>query len=274
VSRNVLWGTLVAIAVLTAGCGSDSRPQSYLEAMPEGELVYPGATLTGSFSQPERGNIEGPDAARVGHRFTVAATQPEIVDWYATQLADMGWRRVAGDGDPSWERTFTTFALRHLRAPEDQPGSTTFSAELSARRGYSDSAPLDALAEALEKMDGIQYPADDSLRPLRTPRFVYEDAVAPARIERTSYVAATEDEVQRHYDHVMSESGWTQITSVPPFTFGHLAPDRMWTRGDLYAALTTYPRRGSASSQPQVGFDFELAEVLGPEVSPGAPWTE
>lgn len=83
----------LALALATAGCGSqDSRPLANLQAMPEAQLSFPGATSLGDLNFDQTTSIEGQQPAETGHEFGANASAGDITAFYNQELAARGWR--------------------------------------------------------------------------------------------------------------------------------------------------------------------------------------
>ena len=73
-----------------------------LEAMPEAQLIYPGATALGRNSTPRTVHIDGANHAVVRAGFGSSEAHDRILAWYGAELRSRGWA-VAGNSRDSTE---------------------------------------------------------------------------------------------------------------------------------------------------------------------------
>lgn len=123
--------------LLLVGCTtSDAGPLASLKAMPEAQLLYPGAaTLDTYVINQEVGGIDGPVPAEFGHLQGTNASQADVVTFYLHALTVGGWvpANVVGRGDTEtavigWRKGDVQFRLAfqrrgndpRLAAPSDQ----------------------------------------------------------------------------------------------------------------------------------------------------------
>lgn len=278
-------GITVLVIVVAAACGSDSRPADYLQTLPEYALAYPGATVLGSSVTPEEQSVDGINSANVSRSYRAPASRSDVLTWYARQLSDASWTAgadlIAGNGDPikQWSKGFVGLQLAFTPVATANARSGTlidYGVTLWANRSRIEQGPLDALRSLSEA--GLAYPGSKPDLPYDSPRTITATEVRPANTHRDYQVTATPGDVSSFYDHALVALGWQPVVPAPSDPWVDVnAPLLAWRTGQAIARLSIYviPIASSTSRPPSVPslvYTFTIAEIPGPDVTPGLPW--
>jgi hypothetical protein len=265
---------LAALATLLSvlgGCSAgDDRPLHYLQTLPEDGLAYPGATATCTVGTPEKPFIDDPGSAMTEHCYTIAASESTVVAWYSKELASRGWRRqdvfLTDAAMPAWEKEFVRLHLRRVNVQDDEdPNPVTFSVALIAARSSYDIAPIPGLRALPESK--LSYPGSTHLQDSTLGRMTGSTSATPAKVEQMSETTASVDDIKRYFDRELIARGWKAVDPPSDLRFGW-HPSATWQKNEVLAALMA----SRASSATVTYYWFAIAEILGPDQTPGLPW--
>ncbi len=262
---------LIALLVVVAGCSAgDARPLKYLQTLPEDVLAYPGSTLTCNVGSPEKPGIDDPGWATSTQCYTAPASESTVVAWYADELADRGWRRLDqyfSDGGtmPEWRKEFVALQMKRVNIADDKdPNPFVFTVGLLALGSNYDSAPISGLL-ALPEIE-LAYPGSTPTRMAPLGRSTDADSVRPATVNGLAETPASVAEVEQYFDREFLARGWRAVDPPPTdMRFGWNAT-LAWQTDDVMAGLAASTIRSGTI------YRFAIAEVLGPDQTPGLPW--
>ena len=101
-------GLVAAFALVLAigGCGNrDAGPLASLRAMPEAQLVVPGAVSIGDLDFDQTTTIEGQQNAETGHQFGLSGEARDVISYYNHELGTRGWQPTNLNAEPGTTET-------------------------------------------------------------------------------------------------------------------------------------------------------------------------
>lgn len=252
----------VAIMVFAVtGCGPSPK-LDFIQARPEKDLVYPGASIVSTKTYPGSGPPSG--EASIDREFTSSASTDDIVAWYRTELSKRNWSGGVASGDrgngyaatAAWSCPGVSLQL-DFRAPAN--GTLSYRMHISSTPDYDVSAQEQTLREMPEETlappGARQHAAGDSWG----RRKQAGTDTARIRVYRSYDLKSTDSDIERFYDSELAARGWTSVT--PPTTDPDGAPPkRTWHKGTVTALLFV-----------GTGFHFVLDQTLDKAGSPVAP---
>ena len=95
-----------ALVLAIGGCGDQaSRPLLRLQAMPEAQLSFPGATILGDISLDQNASIDGQINAQSGHAFGTPGSANAVISYYNHELGTRGWQPTNLNAEPGTTET-------------------------------------------------------------------------------------------------------------------------------------------------------------------------
>jgi hypothetical protein len=118
----------LTLSLVVTGCGQqDSRPLSSLQAMPEAQLVVPGAVSIADLDFEQTSTIEGQQNAETGHEFGLSGDASEVTSYYNQELGARGWQPSNLNAEPAttetaalaWQKGQVVFRLSFRKRGND-----------------------------------------------------------------------------------------------------------------------------------------------------------
>ncbi len=253
-----------AMVFAVTGCGPTPK-LDFIQARPEKDLVYPGATVLSTKTYSGSGPPAG--EASIEREFSSGASTDDIVAWYRIELGKRNWS--GGESGDSGTDSYAISAAwvypglwLHLEFHAPANGTLRYLMIFSSTPDYDVSAQIQTLREIPEETlapPGAQGAAESWWR-----RKQAETNTARIRVYRTYTLDSTASDIERFYDSELAARGWT---SVPPPASDpdKTPPIRMWQKGPVTALLFVIAAYGTHQ------YEFALDQTLDSAGSPVAP---
>lgn len=260
---------VAAMVFTVSGCGSTPK-LDFIQARPEKDLVYPGATILSTKTYPEDSLLGG--GASIDREFTSGASTDDIIAWYRTELANRKWSGgVSGDsGTDSYAISAAWFYPGiwldlEFHAPAN--GTMRYLMHISSAPEYDVSAQIQALRETpevtLAPTSAQQPGAVSSWWDLWWSQKVPGTGGSLIRVEHNYVSDSTPSEIARYYETELAARGW-KATSPPATDPRGAPPHRTWQKGTV-TALFFVP------GLVEHTYEFALDQTLDSAGSPVAP---
>ena len=168
---------------------------------------------------------------------------------------------------PQWRKEFTTLQMRQFNVGDDKdPNPSEFTIAILATGFSYDMTPVPGLL-ALSESE-LAYPGSKQVQDSTSGRSTSSNSARPAKVQRLVETPASVTEVEQYFDREFLARGWRAVNSPPPDMRFGWNPSHAWQKGDVMAGLAaTRIRSGTITI-----YRFAIAEVLGPDETPGVPW--